>query len=466
MSASAAPAPGVGPAPMSAQPIRREVLALLKLAGPIALAQAGQAAMGLVDTAVVGRVSAAAQGAVGLGNGVTFSLSVLGMGVMMAFDPLISQAIGAGQPARARTLYWQSVWMALGLSAALSVPLVLAPLLLEPVGVGHALAEGAATFVWWRMPALPGLLLFIGAKAYLQGVGRPAALLWAMLLANLANLGLDVVLVFGLGPVPPLGIAGAAIATSLCTWLQLGLLLLFLGPSPEGSTRRLDARQLRAALAVGAPIGAQLGAETGVFALAGVLAGTLGESAVAAHQVALNWASLSFCFAVGVGSAGAVRVGWAIGAGSVPAARRAGLVAFGLGTSVMAASALLFWVVPFPLARMMTDKPPVVAAAVALFGVTAVFQISDGIQAVGSGVLRGAADTRFAFFANLVGHWAIGMPVAVWLGLVQGLGVTGLWWGLSVGLTAVAIALLGRFLRLTRAASTAQPAPVVSAGAP
>jgi MATE family multidrug resistance protein len=174
---------------------------------------------------------------------------------------------------------------------------------------------------------------------------------------------------------------------------------------------------------------------------------------VAAHQVALNWASLSFCFALGVGSAGAVRVGWAIGAGSVPAARRAGLVAFGLGALVMAVSAALFLWVPYPLARMMTDKPAVVVAAVALFGVTAVFQISDGIQAVGSGVLRGAGDTRFAFLANLVGHWAIGMPIAVWLGLVQGLGVTGLWWGLSAGLTAVAVALLWRFHQLTRPGS-------------
>ncbi|HEX7624431.1 MAG TPA: MATE family efflux transporter, partial [Anaeromyxobacteraceae bacterium] len=160
-------------------------------------------------------------------------------------------------------------------------------------------------------------------------------------------------------------------------------------------------------------------------------------------------ASTTFTFAVGIGSAGAVRVGWAVGAHDTPGARRAGLVAFGAGAGVMAISALAFFLFPSRLARLMTSDLEVGQAASALLIVAAVFQISDGIQAVGAGVLRGAGDTRFTFFANMVGHWVVGLPVAVVLGLAAGRGVLGLWWGLCAGLSAVAAALLWRFLRLS-----------------
>jgi MATE family multidrug resistance protein len=166
---------------------------------------------------------------------------------------------------------------------------------------------------------------------------------------------------------------------------------------------------------------------------------------MAAHQIAIAWASLTFTVAVGVGNAGSVRVGWAVGAGDGAGVRRAGLAAFGVGAAVMALPALGFLLAPGALSRAMTDDPAVVAQAAPLLVVAAVFQLSDGIQGVGAGVLRGAGDTRFTFAANLVGHWLVGLPVALWLGPWRGGGVTGLWWGLCAGLTAVAVALLGRF---------------------
>ena len=212
---------------------------------------------------------------------------------------------------------------------------------------------------------------------------------------------------------------------------------------------------------VGAPIALHMAAEVGLFALVGFLAGRLGRVSLGAHQIAIALASTSFTFAVGIGSAGAVRVGWAVGAHDTPAARRAGLVAFGTRAGVMALSALVFFLFPSQLARLMTSEPEVGRAAAALLAVAAVFQISDGIQAVGAGVLRGAGDTRFTFAANMVGHWLVGLPVAVVLGLA-GRGVLGLWWGLCAGLSVVAAALLVRFLRLS-----AQPiAPLATAGSP
>lgn len=206
---------------------------------------------------------------------------------------------------------------------------------------------------------------------------------------------------------------------------------------------------LRKALSVGIPVGLQMGAEVGVFSLVGLLAGRLGAQALAAHQIALSLASFTFCAALGVGQAGSVRVGWAVGARDTPAARRAGLSAFAGGAAIMSVSALCFWLIPAQLARLLSDQQEVIAAAVPLLAVCAFFQLSDGIQGVGAGVLRGAGDTRFAFLANVVGHYAIGLPVAIALGLWLGMGVIGLWWGLCAGLTAVAVALLTRFLRLS-----------------
>ncbi len=203
------------------------------------------------------------------------------------------------------------------------------------------------------------------------------------------------------------------------------------------------------ALRVGLPVGLHMGAEVGIFALVGFLAGRLGTVQLAAHQVAIAVASFSFNAAVGIGNAGSVRVGWAVGARDTAAARRAGLVAIGAGAGFMALWGAAFLLFPGAFARLMSDDPSVVSAATPLFRVAGVFQVADGIQGVGAGVLRGAGDTRFTFAANMVGHWALGLPAALVLGLGLGWGITGLWWGLCAGLVAVAVALVARFRHIS-----------------
>lgn len=429
---------------------KSELRLLWKLALPLALAQAGQALMGLVDTGVLGHLSATAQAGAGLGNSLTFTCSFFGMGVMMALDPLVSQAIGAGDVTRARTHYWQGVWLALITSAVVMVPVALIPFTLEPFGVRPEVAEGARVYMWWRLPGVTAVLLFVTARSYLTGVGKVAITFWSMVVANVANLLLDLGLVFGFGPIPALGVAGAAIATVLCTWLQLGVLLLGFGPRPEGTQRRFDRVEVLRALRLGAPIGFHFIAESGVFSLTGLFSGRLGATAAAAHQVALNWASITFCVASGIGAAAATRVGWSIGRDDTGAARGAGLTAFGSVAVFMALASLVFLAFPQTMAGLMSDDAGVVETVIALFVVVAVFQISDGVQAVGAGALRGTGDTTFTFWANVVGHWFIGLPVAYLLGVRGPFGVVGLWWGLSAGLTVVAIALVLRFNRTTR----------------
>jgi MATE family multidrug resistance protein len=438
--------------------------------------------MGVVDTAIVGRAGALAMAGVGLGTVLYLALAIFGMGVMHGVDPLVSQALGAGDPVRARRLFWQGNWLALALGAVIAIPASLVPRLLVPLGIGADVAESAESYLLWRLPSLPFLLLYISARSYLQALGATRPMVVAIALANVVNVPADLLLVFGgaslpawTGParlVPALGPAGAALATTICTALQAAVVALAVRairlPREARAVRRPVARDLRSALSVGLPIGLHMGAEVGIFALVGFLAGRLGAIPVAAHQLAISVASLTFTVAVGFGEAGSVRVGWAVGARNSAGARRAGFVALSCGAAFMTVSGIVFLLFPRAIARLMTDDAAVVAAALPLLRIAALFQISDGVQAVGAGVLRGAGETRFTFAANVIGHWALGLPAAVLLGFTLGLGVTGLWWGFVLGLTVVGASLAARFARISsreivpladRAALAAPPPP-------
>lgn len=418
--------------------------------------------MGLVDTAVVGRLGARELGAVGLGNALFFTLFIAAMGVVMGIDPLTAQAFGAGDPARARRTLWQGIWLAIVIGLALSLPLVFAPMVLEPFGVDQSIIPAATTYTLIRTLALIPMLLFVVLRSYLQAQSITRPMVISIAIANVFNLIFDIYFVFGgawlpswTGPLrlmPALGVAGAAIVTVLASLIQLWVLVAAVRSLQTPGTRepsRLILREFRQAFGIGLPLGLQMGAEVGVFALVGLLAGRLGPDDLAAHHIALTLAAFTFTVALGVGAAASVRVGHAIGAGDGPGTRRAGLVAFAAGGAFMSCGALIFWLFPAQLASLLSNKPEVILASIPLLAVAAVFQISDGTQAVGAGVLRGAADTRFAFIANLLGHWFIGLPIAIYLGFHLSMGIVGLWWGLCAGLTAVGALLLLRFLRLS-----------------
>jgi MATE family multidrug resistance protein len=232
------------------------------------------------------------------------------------------------------------------------------------------------------------------------------------------------------------------------------------GPLPPAA-RRQDAATLWHAARVGFPTGLHLFAEVAFFTLASFLAARLGTTSIAAHQVALSVASLTFTVAVGIGQAGSVRVGRAVGARDRLGARRAGLTAFGAAAGYMGCCGLVFILFPGAVAGLMTADPTVQAVAVPLFQAAAVFQVFDGVQAAGAGVLRGAGETRFTLLANLAGHWGLGLPAMLLFAFWMGGGVTGLWWGFVVGLAAVAAGLLWRFLRL----SSREIAPLAPHGA-
>jgi MATE family multidrug resistance protein len=293
------------------------------------------------------------------------------------------------------------------------------------------------------------MLVFITLRQSLNAMKRTSAVVGAIIAGNIVNLALNWVLVFGHLGFPALGVTGSAISTLIARFVMLGLTLVMarhelrpiLSPWRPGASAR---GPLLRTLRLGLPIGAQNSVEYVTFAAISVFAGWFGADALSGHQVALNLASLMFMVPLGVGSAAAVLVGRAIGAGDVAHARRVAASALLAGAAWMILSACVLLAAPGLFARSYTSVASVITVAALLIPIAGLFQVFDGIQVVAAGVLRGAGDTRAPLIANVLGFWLMGMPVSLWLGFRAGLGVVGLWWGFVAGLAGVALFLVLR----------------------
>jgi len=446
---------------------REELRRLLRLAVPAAGAQVANMMMGVVDTLMVGRFSTEALAAAALANAWLWSWIMIGHGLVLGMDPIVSQAHGARDGALAGRTLQRGLVLAVLLSVPVGVLWALTDVALVALGQDPSLVHEAWRYAAVQIPSLPFLFGFFALRSYLQAreIVRPA--LFVALAANLVNALLNWLLIFGPGGLPALGLAGAGIATALARAAQLGLLaaLVWRARLHEGawvpwSRDALRLAGLRPLLGYGLPVSVQLGLEVGGFSAATLLAGRLGATALAAHTIVLNLASLSFMLPLGVAQGAVTRVGNELGAGAPARADRAAWVAIGLGAGVMAVAAVLFVALRHVLPRLYTGDPDAIAAAAAILPVAAFFQVFDGTQVVACGVLRGMGRTRPAALINLVGYWAFALPLAWALGLHTPLGLAGVWWGLAAGLAVVACALLAWIARRGPAR-----APGVRAGA-
>jgi MATE family multidrug resistance protein len=433
-------------------PRREELRALLRLAVPVVVVQVGMMMLGVVDSIMVGRVSPAHLAGVALGNLYFFSATVLGMGILLALDPVIAQAVGANDPEGVARGVQRGAILALAL--ALATTLLFAPIrpllvLLRqppevvPIAVGFALAS------------LPGVLpfyLFVVLRQALQAMGRVAPIVAAVVLGNLVNVFLNWVLIYGNLGSPALGATGTGLASSAARVLMALGLLAVSWPVLREYLRPLRREALRAAplarmLRLGGPIGFQFQLEFGAFAAVGVCMGLIGTVAMASHQVALNLASLTFMVPLGVAQASSVLVGRAVGRGDPAGARRAAGAGLVVGAGFMTLTAAVFLTIPALLARVYTPDPEVVALAALLLPVAGLFQVFDGLQVVSTAVLRGIGDTRTPMLLHVAGFWLVGLPVGLLFGFTLGGGPIGLWWGLAAGLGVVAVLLLARVVR-------------------
>ncbi|HET7132365.1 MAG TPA: MATE family efflux transporter, partial [Gammaproteobacteria bacterium] len=387
-------------------PTRADLLALLRLAAPIVLIQVGMMLMGVVDTIMVGGVSAAALAAAALGNLYFWIISALGVGVLMALDPIVAQALGARDDLAVTRGVQRGLLLAALLAIPLSLALSTAGPVLEAVREPEAVVPAAAGYVHRAIPGLWPMLAFVALRQTLQAHRRTAPIVVTIVLANLLNGLLNYLWIYGHGGFPALGVLGSAWATTVSRWFMAALLLVLGWRQLERHFRRLapgvfDVQALGRMLKIGGPIGAQMMVESGVFGTVALLMGWLGVVQVAAHQVAINLASLTFMVPLGVSSAAAVIVGHAVGRGDPAAVRRGTLAALAVGAGFMAVMAAVLVAVPKPLARLYTADPDVLALTVVLLPIAGVFQVFDGLQVVSLGLLRGLGDTRVPVIAGL-----------------------------------------------------------------
>lgn len=423
----------------------REVRRLTILATPVALTQLSSMLLWTIDLLMVGRIDVLSLNAVSLGRIWVMGTSICAMGLIFGLDAIASQAHGARDRERLGGVLLHAGALALAVSLPLGVLWLATERILLAFGQEAATAALAHRFVVVQIPGLPFFLLFVALKQYLQarGIVRPA--MWVSFAACGLNAGLNWLLIFGHGGLPQMGAVGAGVATALTEVLMLAGLLAAMrfyrlqrGATTIVTLARLRVTGLSEIVRLGFPVAVMLALEYWAFAISSLWAGRLGAVELAAHSIALNLASMTYMVPLGIGLGASARVGHLIGAGEPRAAQRAAWVAFVLGGGVMAAFALLFVAGRAIIPLAFTRDAAVVALAATLLPIVAAFELFDGLQVVGSGVLRGMGRTRPAAVFNLIGYYGLGLPLAYWLGRPERLGLVGIWWGLALGLAVVA----------------------------
>jgi MATE family multidrug resistance protein len=422
---------------------------MLALAVPVILAEIGWVAMGIVDTVMVSGLGPEAIGAVGIGSILFMTLAIFGMGLLLGLDTLVSHAYGAGRLDECHRWLLHGVYLGL----LIAPPMMAAGL----AGIAYLHLWGFAPevlrltvpylkiLIWSLLP----LLLYAAFRRYLQAMGIVKPITFALVTANVINAVANWLLIFGHAGLPALGTRGSAwatLASRIYLAAVLGATIAYYEASHRLQLRRvpwtLEARRLARLVRLGFPAASQVTLELGVFSAASALAGKLDAISLASHQIVLNLASLTFMVPLGMASAGAVRVGHAVGRRDPAGAARAGWTALLLRAAFMSSASLVFLVFPAPLLRLFTSDRGVIATGISLLFVAALFQPFDGLQGVATGVLRGAGDTRTPMMVNLGAHWFLGLPLGYALCFWAGWGVIGLWVGLAISLILVGLVLV------------------------
>ncbi len=435
-----------------------ELKASLFLTIPLVAAQLAQSATAFVDTIMMGMLGSPVLAAGGLGAMSFAVLLIIPSGIVSAVSPLVAEAYGAGNQERVGRVLRQGVILAVILAIPISLLLGHMGAILQLLGQAPATIALTDTYLraiaWGYAPAL----CFAVLRSFVSALSKPRSVMVIVILGTLLNVVGNYGLMFGKLGLPALGLAGIGWASTLSLWSMLIALTVYilrqseLKQYLEFAYRKAGDRQILMELVkIGLPIGAMIGVEAVLFATTTLLMGQLGTTTLAAHQIALQTAAITFNVPIGISLATTVRVGQLLGQNDRQGIRLAGFVPIALSSAFMMAMGLLFWIFPEAIVALYLDthnpaNRDVLALAKTLLGVAAIFQLVDGIQVVAAGALRGLQDTRVPMVIAILSYWGIGLPGGYLLATRLQLGAVGLWWGLALGLLAAAVILSWRFV--------------------
>lgn len=431
---------------------RIHIIQTIKLAYPVIIGQLGFIMMGVVDSLMVGRIGSAHLAAASLGNSLTILIFIVGIGVSMAVTPLVAIAVGAKKHQDCGIYFRQSLLVNISIAFIMMVLTYIASELLVFLGQPEEVTKLAVSYTKiLGFGAIP-MMLFQTYKQFIEGLSvmRPAMVI--VLIANIINAVANWILIFGNFGFPALGLDGAGWAT-ICSRIFMGIaIMIFVMNSKYFSQfdvtfhfKSINIPVIKKILSLGLPSGFQYFFEIGAFSFAVVMVGWLGSKDQAAHQIAINLASISFMAALGISAAGGIRVGNAVGRQNINETRKAGFTAIFLGASFMFFAGVIFVVFRNLLPTFYINEEDVISVASSLIVIAALFQLSDGTQAVGIGILRGLTDVKIPTAITFIAYWIVGLPIGYLLGFIFQMGVQGVWIGLLIGLTTSAILLTLRF---------------------
>jgi len=437
-----------------------EARQLLALAIPVILAQVAQTAMGFVDTIMAGAVSATDMAAVAVGTSIWLPAILFGHGVLLALTPTIAQLNGSGRRERIAEQIRQGFWLAFFLSLLIMLILWNAGYFIRSMhDIDPLLAEKAEGYLHALLFGAPGYLFFQVMRNQCEGLSKTKPGMVLGFLGLMLNIPLNYVFIYGHFGMPALGGVGCGVATASVYWAMFICMRFWVRRMrsmqdirPEQRWSSPSAAILKRLAGLGLPVALALFFEVTLFAVVALLVSPLGIVNVAGHQIALNFSSLMFVLPLSLGVATTIRVGYRLGQGSTEQARVSAWTAQGVGVSMAVLTAIFTVTFRHHIAQLYNDNPDVVTLAAQLMMLAAIYQISDSIQVIGSGILRGYKDTRSIFFITFIAYWLLGLPSGYILALtdwvVPRMGPAGFWCGFIVGLTSAAVMMLWRVRRL------------------
>lgn len=439
-----------------------EARTLLSLAIPVIFAQIAQTAMGVVDTVMSGSVSATDMAAVAVGTSIWLPTILFGHGLILALTPVIAQLNGSGRRDRIAFQVRQGFWLALAVSMLIMFLLYHSGVVIGRMHhVDPALAQKAVAYLHFLLYGAPGYLFFQVLRGQCEGLSKTKPGMVIGFLGLAANIPINIVFIYGKLGMPALGGVGCGIATASVYWFMFAIMWLYVRRAAAFKDFRPPTGivmphwpTLRRLGALGLPVASSLFFEVTLFAVVALLVTPLGIVSVAGHQIALNFSALMFVLPLSIGVAATIRVGFRLGENKVDEARIAARTSLGAGVMLACVTAVGTYLFRVHIATWYNDTPAVVSMASHLMSLAALYQISDSIQVIGNGILRGYKDTRSIFFITFIAYWLLGLPCGYVLALtdrvVPAMGPSGFWIGFIIGLTSAAILMSLRIRYLQR----------------